>query len=60
MDAFLSLKFKSTLSGRGKYRLEWLKHSREDFFDFNFEEQDQNVTIPEVLRDEALLNKRVA
>ncbi len=60
MDAFLSLKFKSTLSGRGKYRLEWLKHSREDFFSFNFEEQDQNVTIPEVLRDEALLNKRVA
>jgi len=43
MDAFLSLKFKFTLSSRGEYRLEWLKHSREDFFDFNFEEQDQNL-----------------
>ena len=60
MDAFLNIKFKFTLSSRGESRLEWLKHSREDFFSFNFEEQDQNVTIPEVLRDEALLNKRVA
>jgi len=60
IDAFLNMKFKVTLSGRGEYREEWLSHYREDFFDFEIGETDQDVAIPQVLKDDALVRREAA
>jgi radical SAM superfamily enzyme YgiQ (UPF0313 family) len=55
IDAFLQIMMKVKFTGRGAYRTEWLRHRREDFFDFDFGAEPARAPLPDVLRDESLL-----
>ena len=55
VDAFLQIMLKAKLSRRGDYRKDWLSHSREDYFDFDFGQAPNCEPLPVVLQDEALL-----
>ncbi|MFT5172657.1 MAG: anaerobic magnesium-protoporphyrin IX monomethyl ester cyclase [Gammaproteobacteria bacterium] len=55
VDAFLQIMLKAKLSSRGNYQKDWLKHTREDYFDFEFDLAPQPVRLPVVLQDRSLL-----
>lgn len=57
-DAFLQIVLKMKLTGRGAYVKDWLRHRREDFFDFDFAEQPKIFALPKVLQDPGLLVTR--
>ena len=55
LDGFFQIVMKVKLSGRGAYRSEWLRHSREDFLDLDFGLTPEKVPLPAVLQDSSLL-----
>lgn len=55
VDAFLQIMLKAKLFSRGNYQKDWLKHTREDYFDFEFDLAAQPVRLPAVLQDKSLL-----